>query len=381
LLTAYSYTNTPKYRCPRCPGPVRTCSLPCYKRHQQRASCNGQRDPTAYVKKSQLATPAGIDHDYNFLTKIERVVDRPDDDRDREFANARKRWHAEGPLQKYLRDNRVRVDRAPVGMSRQKTNQTRFLPKSKRIVWTVEWVDTDGSRRHAEVHEAETLGSAYQAMSTARGRESNKKRKLDTTDDIASSHSKNINRHASGHVSGDIQDSAASSVMATIPKEETVLSGDSHVAADVLHTSNDSNEARPTLYLLRPHTASSSHVLIPASPTLTLTAILRDRAVLEFPTIYAMNHSPDAVPDGFITEQAWLDARKEEDAELEGLLQAAPDVGRKSYEGRLYDRGLRDYGSALVDDGSRRTANGNQNKGPDMDEQQILNLLKRDAHV
>ena len=73
ILTSSSYTEKPKYRCPRCK--TQTCSLACYKRHQQRASCNGQRDPAAYLKRSEWATPSGIDRDYNYLKSVERHVD------------------------------------------------------------------------------------------------------------------------------------------------------------------------------------------------------------------------------------------------------------------------------------------------------------------
>ncbi|GAB7346915.1 hypothetical protein MBLNU459_g1985t1 [Dothideomycetes sp. NU459] len=181
-LCSVCFTDTPKYVCPR--DKVRTCSLACYKRHQQRASCNGQRDPTAYVKKNELTTAAGIDHDFNFLSGIERTFDQADKalrDRGMEASGGlKKRWHAEGPLQRYIRENGIRVDRAPVGMSRQKSNQTRFIQKSKRIVWTVEWVDVDGVKRLSEVHEATTLADAHAAMLEEKEKEGRKrKRSLD----------------------------------------------------------------------------------------------------------------------------------------------------------------------------------------------------------
>ncbi len=127
-----SNNQKPRYRCPRCA--TRTCSLPCYKRHQQWSQCSGKRDPTAYVKKSQLVTPAGIDHDYNFLTGVERALDRAG------RQNVDMRLHGGGrsskrladpigSLQKRLTWSRVIVDRAPVGMTRQKVNETRWNSK------------------------------------------------------------------------------------------------------------------------------------------------------------------------------------------------------------------------------------------------------------
>lgn len=178
-LTNHSFTDKPKYVCPR--DKVRTCSLACYKRHQQRASCNGQRDPTAYVKKNDLATPAGIDHDFNFLSGIERTFDKAAkhlQDKGMEASSGmKKRWQSDGPLQRYIRENNIVVDKAPVGMSRQKTNQTRYIQKSKRIVWTVEWVDVKGVKRLSEVHEAATLGDAYATMLAEREKESKKRKR------------------------------------------------------------------------------------------------------------------------------------------------------------------------------------------------------------
>lgn len=127
----YSYVEKPKYRCPRCK--TGTCSLPCYKRHQQRASCNGQRDPAEYLKKSQLATPEGIDRDFNYLKGVERDMDNAHrDTRDRGIGSSNRTTKTayrgglpESKFQRYLGNNRITVARAPKGMSRQKSNQTR----------------------------------------------------------------------------------------------------------------------------------------------------------------------------------------------------------------------------------------------------------------
>ena len=159
-LTCYSYTEKPKYRCPRCK--TQTCSLACYKRHQQRASCNGQRDPAAYLKRSEWATPSGIDRDYNYLKSVERHVDRTGQDvRERGITASHsgrggergaagnkkvsKAWAPGSALQKYLSDNDIRVEKAPTGMSRQKANMTRVTNKGN-VMWTVEWVAADGKK-------------------------------------------------------------------------------------------------------------------------------------------------------------------------------------------------------------------------------------------
>lgn len=73
-LCTICHTDPPKYVCPACSAG--TCSLPCNKKHKAWANCSGKRDPTAYMPASKLKTPAGVDHDYNFLSGIERERDR-----------------------------------------------------------------------------------------------------------------------------------------------------------------------------------------------------------------------------------------------------------------------------------------------------------------
>lgn len=86
------------------------------------------------MKRSQLATPAGIDQDYNYLKSVERSIehasretsDRGVGGRSLNVKGSERGLHPESALQRYLSTNRINVERAPKGMSRQKTNQTRF---------------------------------------------------------------------------------------------------------------------------------------------------------------------------------------------------------------------------------------------------------------
>lgn len=173
----HSYTEKPKYRCPRCKA--QTCSLACYKRHQQRASCSGQRDPAAYLKKSQWATANGIDQDYNYLKGVERNINRAGKDvanrgigvENLTSRNVARGWRVDSVLQRYLIENRIGVQHAPRGMSRQKFNQTRPTKKN-RIVWTVEWIDGAGSSnvRH-DNSESDNLVDLYDMLQRQKLRE------------------------------------------------------------------------------------------------------------------------------------------------------------------------------------------------------------------
>lgn len=73
-LCSICHADPPKYVCPACAAA--TCSLACSQRHKAWAGCSGRRDPTAYMPAHKLKTPAGVDHDYNFLSAIERGRER-----------------------------------------------------------------------------------------------------------------------------------------------------------------------------------------------------------------------------------------------------------------------------------------------------------------
>lgn len=417
-----SYTNPPKYVCPR--DHVKTCSLPCYKRHQQRASCNGKRDPTTYVKKEQLTTASGIDHDYNFLSGVERVFDKADKNREERGItepdqNMKRRWHNEGNLQKYLRQNHILVDRAPVGMSRQKMNQTRYIQKSKRIVWTVEWVDADGVKRLSEAHEAATIGEAYAAMLADKERET-KKRKRDGSVDTSSKAAKSDTQPAQEDVAEaesaqitDTKDHSAPEVdmtgvdnaavvdatttteaaahdgpststeppptNPTAPRSEDASATQDHPDSETKDTrslllsriqAEQSRQATlraakqptgpPYFYLLRPHTSANSRVVIPLFAENTVTSSLSEQTVLEFPTIHVLDQGQDELKPGFMTEDAYIKAKQEEDQEVEELLKAVPGSA---------DAARRGFGQR----GDERAAGG------DLDPSKILEMLKRDV--
>lgn len=138
----------------------------------------------------ELATPAGIDHDYNFLSAIERSVERSDRLLVEEKGIVTVKELREGPpeprkfssrgrgrgrggrgggtdgidhtgikseneikiLKEYQRIG-VRVERLPKGMARQRLNGTSWSRKQKCVVMQVEWL------RAIEEGEVETIMS------------------------------------------------------------------------------------------------------------------------------------------------------------------------------------------------------------------------------
>ncbi|KAJ3950715.1 uncharacterized protein N0V96_001866 [Colletotrichum fioriniae] len=188
----------PKYKCPRCT--LQTCSLTCTKRHKSWSQCNGIRDATAYVPPSKLKTAAGVDHDFNFLSGIERAVQRsekeiveerhllkPEDLRPVEVRSVQWKTGRDGrkkrvmvtevlrgdngpggaryealssiPFKKRLATFGILLKRAPVGMVRQRENGTNFSKASARINWQVEWLLTSSTDTKTPSQQEESVGN------------------------------------------------------------------------------------------------------------------------------------------------------------------------------------------------------------------------------
>ncbi|EME78554.1 uncharacterized protein MYCFIDRAFT_205082 [Pseudocercospora fijiensis CIRAD86] len=362
-LCSICYTNKPKYRCPRCK--TQTCSLPCSKKHKQRASCSGVRNPAEFVKKSQLATPAGVDRDYNYLKGVERSIDvasREASDRGIGKNAAHHRVfrgnHPESIVQKYLAANRIAMHRAPTGMSRQKSNQTR-ASKRNHILWTVEWIDADGqSNISNDCLESDKLRNLYAGTQLRQHHASNgeseraasKRRRLERKK-FAETEQQTETAPTEPQPNGDVE-----SVI-----EEESASAKLNIGAGATadgEQGSGSSAIQQHFYLLRPGTSSSNKVLIPLDADTTLTAMLRDKTVLEFPTIYVLPQASKSLPPGYILEDAYLGARKEEDKE-------SHDAFRTTVERAGFTRGFKQESEPSNSDA--------------IDPNKILSMLKRDV--
>jgi hypothetical protein len=374
------HSAPPKYTCPR--DAVRTCSLACSQSHKRRAACTGIRDPAAYIPKSTLQTSSGIDRDYNFLSGLERNIDRADKETSERGvaldgkgkAVFQKRWHDNGALGKYLRDNGIVVHKAPIGMARQKANQTRFIAKSKRIVWSVEWV-VGGEKKVVEVDESRTLEEAYKELMVEKERESKKRKRMQ---DDAATKARKQKVHTE---KTEIEETTAEDVtsrMETAPGPEGETTNIPTIApsTDEAKTTDASQEQQPSeeaplaqetthFYLQKPHTSSTNTVLIPLTSTTTLTTALHQQHVLEFPTIYAFTtidtpESTNPLPNGFITVQQYTKHITDDDKELEGLMSSIPKEQRKI----ALDGGI--FGAP-------------EEKREEVGEKEIAEMLQRDA--
>ncbi|KAL8655924.1 MAG: hypothetical protein Q9226_002848 [Calogaya cf. arnoldii] len=328
---------------------------------------SGVRDPATYLKRSELATPKGIDHDYNYLTSIERQLDNAGRDAESRgillhkgkqvgpAPKAHQLAKGELPLQNAIKQCRIVVDRAPKGMSRQKQNQTHWDRKAKRVVWTVEWVHRDGSREIGRCPDTEPLNVAYTKLGDAKASQSIAK--VDSTAKPPKKKRKPNKAMSKAAIVTPItppKDSPAghvSSPSAITTSEVPTVSIDATPApqiavqntATIAASPEDENPPLPSprseqpavpavhFYLLLPSTPTSYRVLIPLDASDSLASALKDRLVLEFPTIYALKQSTDNLPKGFMNEEDYLRSIAERgrvDPHLDGLLSEAQGWGR-----------------------------------------------------
>ncbi|KAF1956217.1 hypothetical protein CC80DRAFT_492482 [Byssothecium circinans] len=361
-----------KYRCPGCAA--RTCSLPCYKRHQQWAQCNGKRDPAKFVKKSRLETPAGIDHDFNFLTTIERGLEKAarsvestsigtaSDIRQNPHTGSRR------VADQHLAATGVTIIRAPKGLSRQKNNKTSRTKKGN-ITWTVEWIRDDGT---CILNQSSEVVPLLQ-LSPYRPEPSAKKRKFKTEELPATTAPIGHDAPLSPVVQDGESRKEEQSKKLRLPNTErsrvdfnnggTVTERDGTKVAD--HDDSSPSLHGPTpepvpskydFFLLRPRTSSSRRVLIPLDPFLPLADCLRGRTVLEFPTIYVFTSSATPPPEDFMLEDEYIKQESEDQKEFEDVVK------------HLNPETLR----ALRNDDEGNKA------GEELDSKKILDVLKRD---
>jgi len=292
---------------------------------------------------SLLATPSGIDHDYNFLHSIEHRVQRSEqliveekglvDEEELRLARAGEEDRAkhrrktgaqkkgEEPIQRSLQQTQTTVQRAPRGMIRNLENETTWSRSHKCINWQVEWLrEDDAGRVLAKVNGNVPIGEQYaeimrlegrtggdgkpteeqrvgekrkRASLSAKGRAA-KQRKLDMQNPLPSSYVKTVN--------AALQDpkSTAWNVMSIsqIPQETATAAAPKATLPSSVR-----------LFLLRPQTPSNlPKVLVPIDPLSTLDVLLRQRTVLEFPTIYVFVKESNETPGGFMIEEDFFAA-------------------------------------------------------------------------
>ncbi|PMD18740.1 hypothetical protein NA56DRAFT_647630 [Hyaloscypha hepaticicola] len=335
-LCTICHIDPPKYTCPRCY--VNTCSLTCAKRHKLWASCSGVRDPTVFKPMSELATPSGIDHDYNFLHSIEHRLERSgkllveeiDAMSKGELECARKgedeeRWRRSHVREERgavnvaskLREMKCNVITAPKGMRRNKENTSSWNGKHQTVHWQVEWMRGEPAERTLyRVLGNHAIGKAYDLMCeeerilnmSPEEKRVDKKRKAAEFKAAQARKAKKL-RLGKNHIP-----ELSTVPLLQDPESRTWSFTPVYMALPEI-SEEESLEHEPAfqrnyhLYLHRPLTPSSfPKVLVPLDPNKCLTDLLKGREVLEFPTIYVLDCPPEGLPEKFMLEMQYLAA-------------------------------------------------------------------------
>ncbi|KAK2744848.1 hypothetical protein FQN57_004172 [Myotisia sp. PD_48] len=351
-----------KYKCPRCD--TRTCSLACSKRHKVWSQCSGIRDPASYLKRKDLNTPAAFDKDFNFITGIERSLERADRDAEHRgiplpsSSKNGKRRHdpikGEVALQKGLYNSGVHIVKAPKGISRNVLNGTNWNKKQKCLNWTTEWIFPGGKKVLSRFAESITLDTALSRLPLAKdlhlvnevpnSRPTKKRRLSNATEpefkppgvcpgipevvvpDIHEQPTAEIEQSIAETTNEipKVQRNLSRTVTPeptphTEPPSSSLITGSSNDADDTTFSQLDDTNRKAYIYLHRPQTRGATPVLIPISSSSTLADVLRERVVLEFPTFYVLEQPVDELPAGkyILEEQYLLENQSEEDHQNE----------------------------------------------------------------
>lgn len=279
--SAPSHLVRPKYKCPRCT--IQTCSLSCVKRHKLWSQCSGTRDPAAYRKRHQLATPSSFDQDFNFITRVERTIERAADVAEGRgiplSEERRKRIKGEARRDAEIEQRAAIVLKAPPGMSRALQNKSKWDNRHKCLLWTVEWILQDGARVFGNCQETRTITEAF---ANAVG-----KRKIKSQQGFTSKTTLSTQGVDSKSVS-EIHDGSALNAAAPT---ESISSAEHH------------------FYLHRPNLPSHVRCVVPLQSEALVKDVIRDRVVIEFPTIFVLGVSKDKLQKPFVTEEEYLEEK------------------------------------------------------------------------
>ena len=162
----------------------------------------------------------------------------------------------------------------------------------------MEWIASDGEKRIRLCLESSTLAEAYDRSFPLSKEEREQKKK----DQESKSEEVDVNSSEQLPDTRDPTPSTAEATPQETPKEAVLPNPESETRPDITpqdqptqSTDKITSHRNLYFYLHRPRTSTKQPVLVPLSPTATLTSALRDRTVLEFPTIYILSDSPDAL--------------------------------------------------------------------------------------
>lgn len=211
------------------------------------------------------------------------------------------------------------------------------------INWTVEWVLQDGTKAISKCYETTAIGTAYTNL------ENNKLKRKRGIDNSTDTRAPRIAK-TTETVPVSLNVPSTSNVKSATPTESAIVETVAEKAPSEKETPlplldevkvkpaeaeiPPSTDEQPTndksddlcFYLHRPQTASKVPVLKPLLSTQTLREGLQNATVLEFPTIYVLRLSPEAIQksDKYILEKDHQ--KKSNETVLEGHPKPPPET-------------------------------------------------------
>ena len=316
-----SHTNSIKYTCPRCG--IHTCSLPCVKRHKSWAQCSGIRDPAAYRRRADLATPTSVDQDFNFITSVERSLQRANDSTSSkgfDLVPSGIQRDRKTRFDQEIEERGINLIKAPKGLSRNKQNKSFWGGDKKGLMWTTEWIHYDGRKKIAMLAESNTVEQACNIAFGARKSVNYRKRKRSNVESHSARLPGRDETIGEGNTEGkhDEKDviKAQNSNANPDPDPFDPASAQNETASNKLSSVEHAPEqpqdtVKPPqtvyYYLFKPITTSKVKCVIPLAADTKVIDALRGRALLEFPTFYVREEAPEALPEPFMTEDKYND--------------------------------------------------------------------------
>jgi hypothetical protein len=234
-----------------------------------------------------------------------------------------------------------------------------FVFRHKCLSWTVEWISAAGEKTIRNALETYPISEAYDRAFPL------------PKQDRPNTDSKKDKELSQENTSTEQTPTATETPDTSVPTttEPTGPSTNPETSEPpTAPTEEEEKEKEPTppltphrnlyFYLHRPRTTTKKPVLAPLPPATKLASALRERTVLEFPTIYALPDSPETLLACKETSQFIL--------EEEYLRTASPEELGKATEGEEDGSG--------VGEGSL----GTDLQGVDVDEEKVLEVLKQD---
>ncbi|KAK4179454.1 hypothetical protein QBC36DRAFT_375933 [Triangularia setosa] len=331
-LCSICHIEPPKYTCPRCK--VQTCSLACSKKHKTRADCDGVRNPREFMPIHELRTPRGIDHDFNFLSSIER--DRLRAERDivevrqlmdpkelhpptqaEEEKLFRKIWDGDKlsfeivdkqqqqnnnqnngimpQLRRRLKNLDIEVVYMPKGMSRQRENKTSWNKRTNAINFQVEWLIYDFSSQQKPqkiLYKALENTPLYSALTNTVSWHKGQLDRLTREADPEYDEKHPLKKQKPDPIAPSAIQDSSNSIWSSSPycfQHPLTSTWFSLTSSPSVGSTAEEQYHSYSFYLKKAtKEAPNSRTLIPLTSDSNLTDALKGRTVIEFPTIVAI---------------------------------------------------------------------------------------------